>query len=273
MRKKKVNNEKKSTSLRTLFFYGIIVFILIMVAFAVRVYTVIEKSRFDGEHRFTLAVVNSEKVLVLFSFEPLNSSLSMLRFANNLHISSSSLNKSLGIIPDGSLKIRNTLDSTNNIPPILQALMWSWNSTSRNITFYDLIRFWYYSHKIPVSTVNNKELSSLSDLDDVDRAVLLLFGDSVIASENVSIQIINAAGESGLAQRLSRVISNLGGNVVSVQTGPVQDHSEIQYYGNETYTSNKLYTLLHYNKKKSEMRAIAEIVIIIGKDAAGTKVY
>lgn len=266
--------EKKSQSTKTLILYGVIVLCLISISLMIKVYNIIRESRFDGQHRFTVAIGEGEKSYGLISFEPSTSSLSFLSFGNKTSIPFVSINKTVGIIPDAYIKTRYSLNLEDTAPKILQSILLNPNNNSRNVTFYDLLRFWYYANKIPESTVSITQIPVKAERSVFDRASSLLFSDSMMASENISIQIVNATGESGLGGRLERVITNMGGNVVSVITAKKEESlSMIQYGKTETYTLRKLSSLLGYRKGKLPRGAIADIVILVGNDNKDTQLF
>ncbi len=275
------NDTKKSRSLRTLVIYGAFVFVLILFSFTVRVFYLIEQSKFDGQHRFTLVIGQDlpagrqgSSVIGLISFEPVTSSLSLLIFPKNINLSFSNLNRKFGVIPDGYIKSRNNLSLRDTIPSMLQSFLFHPNGISTNINFYDLSRLYLYANKVPVGSVKSEDVLISSDDRDFNKDASLLLTDNAISTENVSVQIINAAGQSGLGSRLERVISNLGGNVVSVKTALViEPVSKIRYYGIETYTLKKLERLLRIKKEALDKEDIAEIVIIIGEDNKDTSLF
>lgn len=279
MREKK--DTKKSRSLRTLVIYGAFVFALIFLSFTIRVFYLIEQSKFDGQHRFTIVIGQDlpagrqgSPVIGLISFEPVTSSLSLLIFPKNSNLSFYNLNRKFGVVPDGYIKSRNNLSLRDTIPSMLQSFIFHPNGISTNINFYDLSRLYLYANKVPVGSVKVEDVSISSDDRDFNKDASLLLTDNAISTENVSVQIVNAAGQSGLGSRLERVISNLGGNVVSVKTALVNEPiSKIQYYGAETYTLKKLERLLRIKKEALDKEDIAEIVIIIGEDNKDTPLF
>lgn len=282
MRKKKA--EKKSHSLRTLVIYGAFVIALVLISFTIRLFYLIEQSKFDGKHRFTL-VIGEEKstlpkgsstrqdfekqggegeVLGIISFEPMTSSLSLLTFPKGSNLSFSTFSKKSGVITDGFIRTRYNMNLEETIPSLLQSFLIRPNAISTNVNFYDLLRLYWHANKVPVSSIVVDEIS--------DKSFLLI--DNAISAENVSVQIVNAAGQSGLGSRLERVISNLGGNVVSVKTAMVtQPVSKIMYYGEKTYTLGKLEKLLPIKTEVLDKEDIARIVIIIGEDNKDTLLF
>lgn len=269
------NAAKKSHSLRMLVIYGAFVFALILLSFGIRLFSLIEQSKFDGQHRFTLVIgEDGSRVYGLISFEPMTSSLSLLTFPRNSKLSFSNFNREFGVIPDGYIKARYNLTLIDAIPSILQSFLFHQNNISTNVNFYDLCRLYLYANKVPVSSVKVEEISISSDERDFNKDASFLLVDSAMSAEGVSVQIINAAGQSGLGGRLERVISNLGGNVVSVKTALVTEPiSKIKYYGQETYTLQKLERLLPIKREVLNKEDIAKIVIIIGEDNKDTLLF
>lgn len=271
---KEKKTAKKSRSLSTLVLYGIFVFVLILLSFAIRAFYLIQQSKFDGQHRFTLVIGEDKQVFGLISFEPMISSLSLLTFSRNSNLSFSNFNGKFGVIPDGYIKTRYNLTLKDTIPSIFQSLIFHQNDISTNINFYDILRLYLYANKIPVSSIIVEEVSMSNDEREFNKDATFLLTDSAISAENVSVQIVNAAGKPGLGSRLERVITNLGGNVVSVKTAlenaPI---SKIQYYGSQTYTLRKLERLLPMKRYALNKEDIAQIVIIIGEDNKDTQLF
>ncbi len=279
MREKK--DAKKSRSLKTLVVYGVFVFTLILFSFTIRLFYLIGQSKFDGQHRFTLVIGEDlhagrkeNRVFGLVSFEPITSSMSLLIFPRSSNLSFSNFNRKFGVIPDGYIKTAYSLSLKDTIPSIFQSFLLHPNDISTEINFYDLLRLYLYTNKVPVSSIIVEEASISSDERDFNKDASFLLTDSAISAENVSVQIVNATGESGLGSRLERVISNLGGNVVSVKTAfIVEPISKIQYYGSQTYTLQKLERLLSIKREVFNKEDIAKIVIIIGEDNKDTPLF
>lgn len=279
MREKK--DTKRSRSLRTLVIYGAFVFTLILFSFTIRVFYLIGQSKFDGQHRFTLVIGEDlpagrqgNRVFGIVSFEPITSSMSLLIFPRSSNLSFSNFNRKFGVIPDGYIKTAYKLSLKDTIPSIFQSFLLHPNDISTKINFYDLLRLYLYTNKVPVSSIMVEEASISSNERDFNKDAAFLLTDSAISVENVSVQIVNATGESGLGSRLERVISNLGGNVVSVKTALVSAPiSKIQYYGSQTYTLQKLERLLSIKREVLNKEDIAKIVIIIGEDNKDTPLF
>ncbi len=65
----------------------------------------------------------------------------------------------------------------------------------------------------------------------------------------------------------SRLLTNLGGSVVLISTASKEEETtSIAYSGKKTYTVERLEKILGLNAVKKETGAIANIVVVIGKD-------
>jgi len=260
--------------MKALFVYGLIVVSLILVSLFFRVFSIIKESSFDGQHRFTLVVGEGKKAFGVISFEPQSSSISFLTFSNGSSIPFSEFNRKVGIITDGYIKTNRALDLHDGVSSLLLSFIFNNNSLEKNVTIYDLIRFYWFASTTSVGNISTQEMAVSADSEEFDKKVSLLFRDNFLSQENVSIQIVNASGESGLAGRLERVITNMGGNVVSIKNAMTSEAvSKIQYSGGETYTLGKLQSFLSRHSEVLNGQAMAEIVIILGKDIKNTSLF
>jgi len=264
----KKKQERRSQSIRMLVIYSLLVFAVIFIAICFRAYATIMDSKFDGQHRFILAIASKDDVSGVVSLEPVTSSLSVLKFSKvNKKVGLSDLDDAMGVIPDGYVRFGGDVDLDVGLPALFQSILFRWNSVDNNITIYDLMRFWLYASKTPSSSIDDISLDLDTDNRFIEDKLAVLFNDSVIASENVSIQIINGAGESGLGNRLAKVIYNLGGNVVSVgNSSKIEKKSVIRHYGEINYTVKRIQNLLLYKLENLNKKEIGDIVIVIGKD-------
>lgn len=267
-------DKENSRSLKTLVIYGAFVFAMILFSLGMRVFYLVKQSKFDGQHRFTVVIREDKRVFGLVSFEPVSTSLSLLIFPKNFNLTFSDFNRKFGVIPDGYIRTTNKLSSTDTISSLFRLFIFHPYDISSDINYYDLLRLYLSAKSVPDSSVKIEEASIFFDERGFNKDAAFLLIDSAISSENVSIEIVNATGESGLGGRLERVISNLGGNVVSVKTALATERvSKIKYYGPETYTLRKLERLLSIKREVLDREDIARIVIIIGEDNKKTLIF
>jgi cell division protein YceG involved in septum cleavage len=69
MKRKTVRHEG-SKSLKTFYLYFVLVFAVIGVALLIKLITVVQSSKYDGKHHFTIAVTQDQKVKEVISFSP-----------------------------------------------------------------------------------------------------------------------------------------------------------------------------------------------------------
>ncbi|TSC66297.1 MAG: Uncharacterized protein CEO21_225 [Microgenomates group bacterium Gr01-1014_80] len=150
-----------------------------------------------------------------------------------------------------------------------------------DLTFFELMKLYFGLRNVRADKIAEFDLlalevlepSSLADGTKVYSANTRLdsftvdnLSDSKIKSEQLTIAVLNGANYPGLAQKVSRMISNIGGNVIiSDNTGPVE-HSFV--VGKTSFTKNKLKEIFHSKYAKIEPQAAsrAQIVIFLGED-------
>jgi len=104
-----------------------------------------------------------------------------------------------------------------------------------NFTPWDVVRIWWGIRKTLSSQLNITRLDDISalkskilidnfqtwelDLNRLDMFFQDHFYESEIREENLTIEVINATEHFGLANRVARIASNMGGRVVRVENG------------------------------------------------------
>lgn len=264
-RKIRINNSQQS--LKTAFIFVILVAVLIVISLIFKIIYVINQSKFDGAHRFTIAIYNDQKVNVL-SFSPENYSVSGLEITSkSKNLRDFDIVKNLAIPIDGIVKYKvSNIKTDSNVESQVTSMILNFRNLETDITIIDLARFWLLSRSIP----NRSFFLEKIDLskDDVSGKVSSMFTDNTFLLEKNSIEIKNGTNVFGLGGRLARVITNMGGNVISVLTSKSEiKNSEILYTGEKTYTVEKLSKVLGFKTSKVEDTGISDITIKIGKDA------
>jgi hypothetical protein len=267
MKKKSLHENK---SLKTVYLYLFVVLLLICISSAVKIYFMYQQSKFDSTHEFVLAIIQQNFVKEIIAFDPENSTISLLDIQDT-NLPYKTLAKNYGIVTDGYVSI----DPTQNVQTDLNQLIWSsiihtatWQS---NLTALDKFRLLLFSRSV---SINNKSVQSISlrnQTPGLNTLISTALNDQDISSENVTIQIINATNVTGLGQRLGKVLTNMGANVVDVSSSDsVQSSSTIAYYGNKSYTSERLQKFLGIKAYTFSKQTIADIVITIGTDKKNT---
>ncbi|MBI2195989.1 LytR C-terminal domain-containing protein [Candidatus Daviesbacteria bacterium] len=261
---KRKKKKEEGQTLRLVFVFFVLVGLLLVGSVLVKLATVIEKSRFDGAHRFTVEFTSKDKPFTkVVSFAPDTRSISIITVQNAAAIPQ--ISKFLGIPIDTRVRLNNRYNE--DIPQQLKTMLFYFNNFETDLTFIDLFRLWFFAKGVPSSSFTLREISSSLDEAAIDRTSSSLFLDYTLSRENISIQVINGTGVLGLGNRLARLITNTGGNVVSVETAEsLVEKSELSFHTEKTYTLEKLKKILGFQTRKLEEKGIADIIITIGQD-------
>lgn len=264
---------KESKSLKTFYFYAISVFVVIAIALFIKLVFVVQSSKYDGKHHFTLIVTKNQQVKEILAFSPQVPSLSVLRVRDE-NIAHISLGKEYGIAYDAQLEVKDSVSLKQETTATLWEALRNYTTISTDATFIDFIRLGLLSREILSS---NKVIRDISLKDDsVEKTTLIAraLNDPTISSENISIQIINASNVSGAAERLGRVLTNMGANVVDVSTSHTPlEKSEIQYFGERSYTNEQIENYLDFPASEVKEQPIADIIILLGEDIKNTRKF
>lgn len=261
MKRKKKKAEGHTLRLAITFFalVGLLVFSSLIVKLA----TVVEKSRFDGAHSFTVEFTEDQSSVKVVSFAPDTRSISILKIQDIP--ATFSAGKFLGVPIDAKVK---NIKQEKDVVLELQSLFFSYGKVETALTPIDILRLWLFAKGVSSSSLAFQEVSSTLAQASLDRISASLFLDYALSQENVSIQIINGTGVLGLGSRLARLIGNIGGNVVSVETSDgLIKQSKITYQTKKTYTLEKLVRVLGFQSSLLEEKGIADIVLILGGDS------
>ncbi len=265
MNKNTAANDRRS--LKTFFLYAAIVLFFIIISLAIKTFFIIQQSKFDGEHQFIVAIAKGKNVEEVISFNPAMPAVSLLQIKGK-PVSLASFGKTFGFIPDATITAMSDMQLGSDVAKTMTAVAWRYNRLKTDITIFDIARLLFISKKAK-NTID--EITLPADTVLLDKKMVTLFTDEAISAENVTIQIVNASDVSGLGKRLERVLTNRGGNVVSIATSHTPEtSSKIQYFGKETYTLKKLGKLLQFPITQLEKETIANIVIVLGEDSQNT---
>ncbi|MBI4097622.1 MAG: LytR C-terminal domain-containing protein [Candidatus Levybacteria bacterium] len=255
----KSKKKGKSKNLHLAFYFGFLVILIISVSAIFKSIDVIRKSKFDGTHRFTIAVIGQKSASII-SVSPEEGSMTSLNLNNISNLTQFDL---LELPVD--TRISKEPDFSLSPKKYFPKMLLNKGSLTTDLTTIDLLRLSIYAlgidnEKIKKEQVSMKEPTKLSNLSSS------LFTDQTILREKVSIQITNATDVSGLGNRLAKYITNMGGSVVLVNSSKDTKGSSEITYRQDSYTLKKLMKILDIPAQKKETNSISDIVIIIGKD-------
>jgi hypothetical protein len=155
-----------------------------------------------------------------------------------------------------------------------------------NLTGWDLWRLFFAFRSLRTGEVKTisfdqqgivkrKELADGSfifspDFFRIDQLSQELFTDSQIVNEGLTVIVINATNEQGLAGEVGRLIKNSGANLIATEDGD-QNYSQSVFYVKsdsveKSYTLNKLTKVYNISKIEKKADLEADLELVIGKD-------
>lgn len=272
MRRPARKQEKHTLRLAGEFLFVVAFFIIL--SFAFRFYILIESSQYSGDHRFTIGYIRQQdgsRVLsAVVSFAPDTHTISELLFPKPISLQAA---QSALLIPfdatiiDSVSSSKNTAFVSTPLQSSLFSLLLAYGKLKTTLTSLDLFRLWLFAGTVDSSAVTAR-MSTVEDLqNDASNQIEKLFTDSLLVQDHKTIAIVNASGVLGLGSKLSKFMTNIGGNVVSVTTATVMQHnSTIAFTDDESYTTKRLSAILRLPVQESQQQLIADVLITLGEE-------
>lgn len=269
---------QRKYSFTVLFTFLALLTALLVISATFKLVTVIEQSVFDGKHQFNLVAYDKKDThrLEVLSFAPDRSAISILSVTGNIEYP---IGKKLKVPIDGFVKTDESFgkpieDKSEHVTSLLMRSALRLHLVPTSLTVVDFIRLLLFARSVERPNIRIAEQILPADELEIDKTCVSLFGDSLINQEKMSIQIINGTNTVGLGNRLARLISNIGGNVVSVISSDSEiKTSEIAYIGKNSYTVQRLSRILKYKVVRIDKTDISDIIIKIGKDSSDTSIF
>jgi hypothetical protein len=262
----------ESKSLKTLYLYALVVLTLIGISLAIKSFYIFQESKFNSAHDFTVALIQQKSVKEIVAFHPETPSISILSMQSKIPYDA--LTQEYGIATDGYIQTQDSVGIETNLTTFLWSSLLHTASWQSNLTVFDKIKLLLLSKNVTTNNKTTNEINLSNQTTDTNTIIVTALTDQNLASENISIQIINATGVSGLGQRLERVLTNMGANIVDVSsTDKEQKKTTIAYFGNDSYTLDRLKKFFGISATKLSKQTIADIIITIGNDKRNTKEF
>ena len=265
--------------------------VLLLGSAMLKIFDLVRRSSYDGVHRYTMAVVDDttglEDEIRVVSFSPDTTTITVLALSElqkqgdtTRVVTGENVGRYLGIPIDAHIVGKNTSllsykSDEKKVDTLLENIIWSFRKVSTRLTILDVARLYMYTKTMSPSSIRVEELGVGLDDTEIDKLSSELFVDNEVLAEKHSIQIINGTAVSGLGNRFARIVSNMGGNVVSVIGSSEElDNSEIAYTTEEIpYTAKKLARVFSIKLTKVQDTGISDIIVRIGKDKANTNAF
>src|SRR5258708_1316066 len=251
----KKNVQHNSNSLKTFYLYATVVFVLIIISLTVKAIFILQQSRVDPAHEFILAVIQQRHVKEIVAFHPETPTLSILLIQDSA-VSYDMLAKIYGITTDGYIETNGEPQGADLTAFLWQSLLHTGTGES-NLTILDKIRLMLLAKNVVTNNKTSQQLFLTKQTSDTNTMISTALTDQELASENISIEVVNATGVSGLGQRLGKVLTNLGANVVDVTSAAKeQPRTTLAYFGDESYTTDRLQKFLGISASKLSKQTI-----------------
>lgn len=260
MRKKKEQaiNNTKIAIIFFIFLAGVAGFSLI-----VKVITIVRDGQFDDSRRFTLTITDGKNLKVMSLS---GNTKNIVIFKLNKNIKPKETGRFLEIPIDGFI-VSSVLDLNQKVNLLFLKSILNYNNLQTNLTIIDFLKLFAFATTIPQTNINVKNIPQDLSGTQTDIIVGRLANDELIEKDNKTIQIINGTNIVGLGNRLARLITNMGGDVIIVATSDSSKKtSSISYIDQKTYTVERLQKILGYQALKETSNVISDITITIGED-------
>ncbi|MDP2585457.1 MAG: LytR C-terminal domain-containing protein [Candidatus Levybacteria bacterium] len=258
--KKQKESALSNTKIAIVFF--ILLVFIVGISLTVKVITVLKNGQFDSSKRFTLTIANGKNIEVM-SLSPDLKEIVVFKLNDNVNLVEAG--RFLEIPIDGFI-VQNSLDLNQKVDSLFVKTILNYNKLKTNLTIIDLLKLTMLARAIPESSVNVKMVGDANGLE-LDKVVGRLANDTSIEKDHQTIRIINGTEVIGLGNRLARLITNMGGNVIIVVTSDsLMKKSVILHIDEKTYTVKRLQKVLGYEVAREENNAISDITIVIGED-------
>jgi len=252
----------RNTKIAIVFFVFLAFIVGLSVTF--KIVGIIKDGQFDSSKRFNLAITNGRNIEVM-SF---SNSKNIAVFKLDKNIKLFEAGRILEVPIDGFIDL-STLDLNQKINSLFLKSILNYQTLKTNLTIIDLLKLFAFSSRVAQSDVTTKTIGYEAFGIATDKIVSRLVADEFIEKDNQTIQIINGTNIGGLGNRLARLITNMGGNVIIVATSDMpKKMSTISYIDEKSYTVEKLNKILGYELVLEADNAISDITITIGEDKA-----
>lgn len=269
MKRKKKSLERNNLEVVIVFLF--FVFGLLITSAVVKLLFLISESKFDGVHPVIVEIVSKKNKATILAFSPDRESISVLEISSDK--APNSLGKLLAIPIDGSIRFKNdqaeeAYFSSSSVRSSIKELFFHFRDLDTNITVIDVLRLFMYSQAVSLGNITTKNTSLPQDQTAIDKISSAFFVDSFITSEKLSIEVINGTDMPGLANRLGRLLGNIGGNVITVGSSQKAIKiSQISCFDEKKYTCKRLSKVLGFPIARGEF-GISDVIIRIGEDRA-----
>jgi len=259
------NKKEPNSNMKLAGLFLALVLGLIVISIFLKLIFVLNSSKFDGVHRFTVGFISENKVKVV-SFSPQSRAIAILKIAG--YKKNENLSDLILYPVDALVHTDNQSLDKKDVSSMLTKSLLSINNPDSNLTSFDNLKLLLFAKRISSDSIFETNFSPNLSSQEKSYIFTNYFQDNAINQENTTIEIINAASSFGLGGKLAALITNIGGNVVLLSTSDnEQVSSKIVYSMPKNYTLKKFSSFLGIPMEKTDVKGVADMTIIIGKDS------
>lgn len=158
---------------------------------------------------------------------------------------------------------------------------------SYDLSLSDVFRIWSTLRKLRIDQISITDLEKanvlnhqkqpdgtevqLINYDLLDLFNLTKFQDTEVRDEKISVEVVNATGREKVATQFTRILNNLGANVVSKSTGGVTEKELCSLYISDSKFSSSIIVKRlknFYQCKLDEQKnnGISDIKVVLGEE-------
>ncbi len=242
----KKSRKAKKNNLKIGIIFSILILLLILLSLFGKIVSVIQQGKYDSNYPFSLRVVSGRDAAFLSVF-PREEKIVILKVEG-----AQALEESLPLPWEGEISASSLPDS--NVSSFFRSHL---QNTETNLTIIDMARLYLLTKSV-----------DSEDIIITDKLTASLFLDEALAAEDKRIEVVNATGVYGVGNRVAKLITNLGGNVVFVSTADKDEKESVIYFeGEKGYTVKRLGRVLGYKTLEQRGKSISDITVRIGQDS------
>ncbi|MBM3209433.1 hypothetical protein FJZ40_04040 [Candidatus Shapirobacteria bacterium] len=160
-----------------------------------------------------------------------------------------------------------------------------WGEGKTDFPKGDVARLWFSFRKVPLNNVRVLDLDRIillgeetlpdktvvlaADKEKLDFTLQKYFLDEKMREENLAIEVVNLTEHAGLANQAARLVSNIGGRVIGLETQAGKNWCWVksEKKNRESYTVRKLIKIFNCEFIEAKLAdQPAEVILAVGED-------
>src|SRR3989344_4061403 len=156
--RERVTVDTGKRSLRLLWVFLGIVFVLVFVSLSLKIFQVVRKSTFDGRHRFVVLLISKERSEVI-SLEP---GVNVFRLVLSSKTTKKDLAAKFSLPIDGVVETEHSFSEGDHVASILLQIVLDPRTAYDSVTFFDIFRMYLSTFRLPKREIQSALLTTSS---------------------------------------------------------------------------------------------------------------